>query len=182
MTDPIRVDWLPTAQWPGRLGLTFAPGKKGPSLYQPGVTHQRDVQADMLTLAAAGTQVIAPLIEDFEYDLLGMEGYLEAAAQHHLTVAPYAIPDRDVPRDPPDFASYVDELMTHLLNGRHVVVHCRGGLGRAGLTAACLLVQAGQTPDEAIRLVRETRSTKAIETSAQEAYIHAFAHTPGGKS
>ena len=52
----------------------------------------------------------------------------------------------------------------------------RGGLGRAGLTAACVLVQAGMTPEDAIRLVRHTRSPHAIETRAQEQFIHDFAH------
>ncbi|MFC6617471.1 hypothetical protein [Deinococcus radiophilus] len=35
MSDPIRVDWVVTALWPGRLGLTFAPGKKGPVRCNP---------------------------------------------------------------------------------------------------------------------------------------------------
>lgn len=172
--DPIRIDWIPTALWPGRLGLTFAPGKKGQSVYQPGVTHNRDVMTDMRTLAQQGTNVVAPLIEDFEYDLLGMEGYEQAAQGNNILVAPYAIPDRGIPHDPQDFAAYIDELMMHLLSGRSVVVHCRGGLGRAGLTAACLLVQGGMEAHEAIRLVRATRSQKAVETRGQEGFIEAF--------
>ncbi|WP_240741610.1 cyclin-dependent kinase inhibitor 3 family protein [Deinococcus sp. KSM4-11] len=181
MSAPIRVDWIPTGLWPGRLGLTFAPGKKGLSVYQPGVTHDRDLNDDMQTLAQDGAQVIAPLIEDFEFDLLGMDGYHEAAETHGLTVVPCPIPDGSVPRDPAEFALYIDDLMTLLLDGRSIVVHCRGGLGRAGLTAACLLVQAGMTPDDAIAMVRRTRSPNAIETRAQERFIHEFAHlTPQG--
>lgn len=175
ISNPIRVDWIPTALWPGRLGLTFAPGKKGGSVYRPGVRHNRDLVTDMSALAQDGAHVIAPLIEDFEYDLLGMEGYQEAADQNRLIVAPYGIPDRQTPHDPQDFAAFIDELMMHLLSGRSVVVHCRGGLGRAGLTAACLLVQAGMPPAEAIVLVRATRSPNAIETREQEEFIHAFA-------
>lgn len=173
--NPIRVDWIPTGLWPGRLGLTFAPGKKGGSVYQPGVTHDRSVTEDMQTLAQQGTNVIAPLIEDFEFDLLGMDGYHDAAATHLIEIAPYPIPDQHAPHDPRDFAAYIDELMTHLLDGRSVVVHCRGGLGRAGLTAACLLVQGGLNPEDAIALVRDTRSPHAIETAQQEQFIHDFA-------
>ncbi|WP_221090666.1 cyclin-dependent kinase inhibitor 3 family protein [Deinococcus aquaedulcis] len=173
--NPIRVDWVPTSLWPGQLGLTFAPGKKGSSVYQPGVVHDRELAADMQTLAREGTQVIAPLLEDFEFDLLGLEGYHDAAGAHALAVAPYPIPDQGVPRDTAAFAAYLDELMTHLLDGRRVVVHCRGGLGRAGLTAACLLVQAGLDPQAAIALVRAARSPHAIETAEQEAFIHDFA-------
>ncbi|GHF31671.1 protein-tyrosine phosphatase [Deinococcus metalli] len=175
MNAPIRVDWIPTGLWPGRLGLTFAPGKKGVSVYQPGVTHARDVHEDMRTLAQGGAQVISPLIEDFEFDLLGMDGYHAAADAHGLTVVPCPIPDGSVPRDVAAFTGYLDDLMTVLLDGHSVVVHCRGGLGRAGLTAACLLVQAGLTPEDAIALVRQTRSPNAIETREQERFVHDFA-------
>lgn len=173
--NPIRVDWIPTGIWPGRLGLTFAPGKKGGSVYQPGLMHDRDVHADMQTLAASGVNVLAPLIEDFEFDLLGMDGYHAAADLNNLEIRPFAIPDQHAPVKRADFAAFVDELMTELLNGRGVVVHCRGGLGRAGLAAACLLVQGGMTAHESIRLVRQTRSRSAIETPEQERYVHDFA-------
>ncbi|MCD0156718.1 cyclin-dependent kinase inhibitor 3 family protein [Deinococcus sp. 14RED07] len=173
--NPIRVDWIPTGLWPGRLGLTFAPGKKGGSVYQPGVTHDRDLTDDMRTLAQGGANVIAPLLEDHEFPMLGLEDYHDAADTFGLEVAPYPIPDGHAPHDPRDFAAYIDELMTYLLNGRSVVVHCRGGLGRAGLSAACLLVQAGLDADDAIALVRETRSPHAIETPQQEQFIHDFA-------
>lgn len=173
--SPIRVDWIPTDLWPGRLGLTFAPGKKGRSVVQAGVTHDRDVHGDMQTLAADGATVLAPLIEDFEFDMLGMDGYHAAAELNNLEVKAFAIPDRHAPGRRADFAAFVDELMTDLLDGRGVVVHCRGGLGRAGLAAACLLVQGGMAPDEAVTLVRRTRSPQAIETREQLQFVHDFA-------
>jgi protein-tyrosine phosphatase len=173
--DPIRVDWIPTGLWPGRLGLTFAPGKKGRSVVQAGVTHDRDVYGDMQTLAASGAKVLAPLIEDFEFDMLGMDGYHAAAELNNLEVKAFAIPDQHAPGRRADFAAFVDELMTDLLDGRGVVVHCRGGLGRAGLAAACLLVQGGMAADGAVALVRRTRSPHAIETSEQLQFVHDFA-------
>ncbi|CAM3954365.1 cyclin-dependent kinase inhibitor 3 family protein [Deinococcus marmoris] len=173
--NSIRVDWIPTGMWPGRLGLTFAPGKKGRSVIQKGVTHDRDVHEDMQTLAADGVQVLAPLIEDFEFDMLGMDGYHAAADLNNLEIKAYAIPDQHAPGKRADFAAFIDELMTDLLDGRGVVVHCRGGLGRAGLAASCLLVQGGMTADRAIELVRATRDRKAIETREQVQFVHDFA-------
>lgn len=173
--SPIRVDWIPTGLWPGRLGLTFAPGKKGRSVVQAGVTHDRDVHGDMQTLAVSGVDVLAPLIEDFEFDMLGMDGYHAAAELNNLEVKTFAIPDQHAPGKRADFAAFIDELMTDLLDGRGVVVHCRGGLGRAGLAAACLLIQGGMPADEAVALVRRTRSPHAIETREQVQFIHDFA-------
>jgi protein-tyrosine phosphatase len=52
-THPIRVDWLPTSGALGaggaQVGLTFAPGKKAPSLLG-GPTWRRDLLADLTRL------------------------------------------------------------------------------------------------------------------------------------
>lgn len=60
-----------------------------------------------------------------------------------------------------------------LMQGGKVLVHCRGGLGRAGTVAACLLVESGVAPSEAIRKVRTARSG-AIETREQQRYVMAY--------
>ena len=63
-----------------------------------------------------------------------------------------------------------EALRDRLRAGFDVLVHCKGGLGRAGTVAARLLVELGARPDDAIRLVREARR-HAIETPAQEAHL-----------
>lgn len=62
-------------------------------------------------------------------------------------------------------------LRSRLRNGFNVVVHCKGGLGRAGTIAARLLVELGADPEGAIRRVREARPG-AIETLEQERHVH----------
>jgi ADP-ribosyl-[dinitrogen reductase] hydrolase len=55
----------------------------------------------------------------------------------------------------------------------NVLVHCRGGLGRAGTIAARLLVELGMEPTKAIASVRGVRPG-AIETSEQERFVLGF--------
>jgi ADP-ribosyl-[dinitrogen reductase] hydrolase len=62
------------------------------------------------------------------------------------------------------------ELRTLLRSGRDVLVHCRGGLGRAGTIGARLLIEFGMEPATAIRQVRAVRPG-AIETREQEKYV-----------
>jgi protein-tyrosine phosphatase len=47
-------------------------------------------------------------------------------------------------------------------------------VGRAGLVAACLLVQAGMPADAATDLVRATRHPSALENAAQVLFLHDF--------
>jgi protein-tyrosine phosphatase len=57
-----------------------------------------------------------------------------------------------------------------LRSGGNVLVHCRGGLGRAGMIAARLLVEEGVPPETAMTAVRAARP-RAIETPAQERWV-----------
>jgi ADP-ribosyl-[dinitrogen reductase] hydrolase len=63
-----------------------------------------------------------------------------------------------------------EELRSILRTGSSVLVHCRGGLGRAGTIAARLLVELGTEPATAIANVRAVRPG-AIETSDQERFV-----------
>jgi ADP-ribosyl-[dinitrogen reductase] hydrolase len=55
-----------------------------------------------------------------------------------------------------------------LCDASNIVVHCRGGIGRAGMVAARLLVELGDAPDVATAKVRAARHPKAVETLEQE--------------
>lgn len=61
-------------------------------------------------------------------------------------------------------------LLTDLREGRSVWVHFRGGLGRAGMVVARLLVMMGEDAHTAIQRVRSVRPG-AIKTPEQEAYL-----------
>jgi len=61
-----------------------------------------------------------------------------------------------------------------------VFVHCKRGLGGAGLVAARLLFERGVSPDNAITRVRRMRPG-AIETRAQEDYLRALGRTEAAR-
>jgi ADP-ribosyl-[dinitrogen reductase] hydrolase len=63
------------------------------------------------------------------------------------------------------------EAIRNLLrSGMNVLVHCKGGLCRAGTIAARLLVEFGHSPASAIAMVRAARPG-ALETPDQEAWV-----------
>ena len=172
-THPIRVDVVPTDHLPGRLGVTFAPGEKDAGGTSR-VRWDRDLATDLRDLRGRfGTDVLVPLVRGYEYELLGIADLVPRAQEHGMRVRAFEIDDVSVPD--PHFADRFRELIAtlhgDLRDGRTVTVHCRGGLGRTGLVAACLLVRQGAEPTRAIARVREHRPG-AIETRAQERYVH----------
>lgn len=169
-TDPIQVAWLPD-RWPGRVGLTFAPGKRSPSIY--GSPWRRDLAADLDRLRDVfALDVLVPLIEDHELQSLQIGGLVTEAEARGITVLRLPIPDGGTPAAEP-VRHLTAVLLACARAGRRVVVHCRGGLGRAGTLAACTLIADGVTPTEAIAAVRRVRPG-AIENEAQERFVLGF--------
>lgn len=62
--------------------------------------------------------------------------------------------------------------------GNRILVHCRGGLGRADMVATCLLVEMGADPNDAISALRRERDLGAIEIRAQEEWGCAGGRVP----
>src|SRR4051812_14003423 len=172
-THPIRVDWLPVGG-PGRVGMTFAPGKCASSKYQPG-TWKRDLAADLDRLVRVErADVLVCLVQDFELRDLGISTLKEDAEKRGLTVVHLPIPDQGVLPDPQPVRKLVGDIDAMVAAGKRVVIHCVGGLGRTGTVAGCWLVQRGLAPDAAIAQLHETRkSPHCPENSKQERFIAA---------
>jgi protein-tyrosine phosphatase len=173
-SHPIRVDFVTTEKLllPGRIGLTFAPGKK-----HMGMTGHwdRDLDTDLAHLRAEyKTDLLVSLIEEHEFAALQIANLPDRVTTHGIDMLWYPIRDVSVPTSIEDFAEAVNRIVNALGEGRTVVIHCMGGLGRTGLVAAaCLMATTELTPREAIGIVRQTRAG-TIQTSEQERYIELF--------
>ena len=175
-THPLRIDSLPIGN--GLLGLTLCPGKKGDSVF--GGTWDRDLDADLDVIKAWGAHAVLSLIEDHEFDLLSVAGLGDAVKSRRMEWHHFQIRDVDVPTpEAMEKWRHLSPLLHQTLeNGGRVLVHCRGGLGRAGTIAALLLVERGRSASEAMAIVRAARSG-AIETQVQERFVTAHGRHDG---
>lgn len=167
---PIRVDFLPADAHglPGRVGLTFAPGKRD------GYKWHRDLATDLDRLRDHyGADLLVSLMEDFEYQFLQIADLVPEATARGIRVRRFPIVDGDAPRDDEmgAFIRLLRDIEETAKAGEVVVVHCRGGLGRAGTVVAGFLVLRGHAPRDAIATVRATRSPSAVESRSQEAWV-----------
>lgn len=125
---------------------------------------------DLSQLAAAGVDVVVSLLGDNEAAELGLSDEAGAAARvglafHHLATADFGVPDVDATR------SLVAELAAALARDQHVVIHCRGGIGRSSVLAAAVLLGDGFTPSQAWARIAEARGCAVPETDAQRVFI-----------
>jgi len=166
--DPLQIAEVTVGT--GIVGITLCPGKHGDSVFGDG--WQRDLATDIAAIRDWAASAVVTLIEDHEFEMLGVEGLPDAVREaglelHHLPVA-------DVTAPTPEFETrwvYAGARVRERLRaGERVLVHCRGGLGRAGSVAARLLIESGAEPGEAIRQVRAVRPG-AIETPEQERWV-----------
>ena len=173
-THPIRVDFLPTPGLPGRVGMTFAPGKRSFSKY--GRPWHRDLAGDLDRLVDHhGIHVLACLLEDHELTRLQIPALVTEAQARGLTVHRLPIPDGGVLPSTSSVRTLVTAIANHARAGRSVAIHCAGGLGRAGTVAGCLHVDQGMTPAQALATLHEVRSPNSPETPQQEAFVARFA-------
>jgi protein-tyrosine phosphatase len=176
-SDPIRVDFVPPAAHgtPGRLGLTFAPGK---SMHGSYGAWNRDLAKDLVRLREHyEAKVLVTLLEEFELRRASIPDLRPAAERAGMRSIWFPIADGLAPHDPEYLVPVIRDVIEHLEAGDTVVVHCMGGLGRAGTVSACVLVARGLTPARAISEVRAARGKGALETRAQEAFVGAFLAT-----
>lgn len=178
ITHPIRVDFIDPEHigLPGKLGLTFAPGKKQPS----GQTGHwdRDLDMDLERLREFyETDLLVSLIEEHEFERLMIKDLRERVKRFGIRSIWFPIRDQSIPQSADEFARMVENIIEGLRSGQNVVIHCMGGLGRTGLVAAaCLIAAAGLQPEDAVRAVRRVRHG-AVETFEQEQFLAAFAST-----
>jgi ADP-ribosylglycohydrolase/protein-tyrosine phosphatase len=163
--DPLRVIAIDDD-----VGVTLAPGKKGWSGFSQ-VTHDRDVGIDLGALRQAYMGVLVCLLEDHELVSRRMETLPERAVEKGIVFRRFPVPDLGVPT-----LGQAREIV-RMARTLTIVVHCMGGVGRAGTVAACVLVDKGMTADDAIADVRRKRPG-AIQTQRQEAFIRAFTMDP----
>lgn len=176
-THPIDVFWVEQHAYagPGRIGLTFAPGKHDVGM-SSGIVWKRSLAADLDRLRYHhGVDVLISLLEPFEYDMLNVPDLFDEARTRGIEVVHLPIVDGHVPRpgQTESVASLIGTARDAVGNGKSVVIHCRAGLGRTGTIAAMLLTTYGHDAESAVAAVRRVQP-QAVETHVQHEYIRQF--------
>jgi ADP-ribosyl-[dinitrogen reductase] hydrolase len=170
LTHPLEIAALSAGPTFGRVGITFCPGKY--DRHAMSGYGERDLSRDLDAIRDWGAVAVVTLVEPNELVALRVEHLGEEVLRRkmlwfHLPIIDVSTPDEGFEQQ---WEVAGNKLRTLLHSGRDVLVHCRGGLGRAGTIGARLLIELGMEPATAIRQVRAARPG-AIETYDQERYV-----------
>jgi protein-tyrosine phosphatase len=149
--------------WPGKLALAARP-RGGDWLENEIADWHR----------AGGDTVLSLLTpeEEQSLELTNEAGVVKARGMDFMLLP---IPDRQVPGSETEVSAALERLNAKLSSGRNVIVHCRQGVGRSGLVAACLLVTNGLDARTAVEKISAARGVPVPETREQRQWIDHYA-------
>jgi ADP-ribosyl-[dinitrogen reductase] hydrolase len=170
MSKSLRIAAIPAGNAGGSWGVTIAPGKK--QLDALSGNHYRDLDEDLDAVAAWDAAAVLTLVtpdelRDLRIPDLGRGVRSRFMEWHHLPVVDFGTPDDTFLAAWPELSLSLRALVGR---GHRVLVHCKGGLGRAGMVVSRLLAEDGMDPGDAVTLVRSLRPG-AVETGPQEAWV-----------
>ncbi len=176
--QPLRVDMLDLdgsdlGRAGGRVGMTFLPGKRYLGYYSG--PHWRDLDTDAVRLAELGVDLVLLHVEDKELDRCRVPDVADALDARGVELIRFPIPDPQVPRDDGAYRALLAVVSSRVRSGETLAIACRGGLDRTGMTAACLLREAGLDAATAIDRVHAARR-HTLTMPDQLRYVREWPH------
>ncbi|KAH9895047.1 phosphatases II [Cubamyces lactineus] len=143
-----QIPSMHTASQLGNMYMSSCPGKKvrldGPVRGRSTVC--RDLRSDLTRIQNVGVACVVCCLDDNELQSLGVTWaeYVQIAGELGIDVLRIPIPEGLPPNDPAMLDSHLSKLIdTYTLRGSAILVHCRGGVGRAGIIACCWMLKLG---------------------------------------
>ena len=152
--------------WPGKIAV--APRPRGDDW----------TTDDVASWKRAGVNVVLSLLTAEENRSLGLINEASEVQKSGLEFLPFPIPDLQVPASKAKLNETIEKLGAELAKNKNVLIHCRQGIGRSGLIAACLLISKGLSPGAAIDQVSAARGLRVPETPEQREWVDRYAALP----
>jgi protein-tyrosine phosphatase len=155
------VYWI-EGPWPGRLAIL--PRPRGGDWLADEVRAWR----------AAGIELVVSALQEEEVNELDIAGEAVLSEAAGIRFVGFSITDRGVPASARETVALVRRLDERLSRGHSVAVHCRQGVGRSALLAACLLAGAGVEVDTAFQRIATARGCPVPDTDEQRDWVQRF--------
>ena len=156
------VYWI-NGPWPGRLAILARP--RGADWLEDEVEAWKEI----------GIDTVVSLLTQSEAVELSLTKESDLVRRRGLTFINFPIADYSVPQSQGATRQLVDELRDQLSQGNKVGIHCRQGIGRSSLVAACILVTLGENSGDAFSQIESARGVSVPDTIEQKKWVASFA-------
>ena len=133
-----------------------------------------DLRNEIAALRKDGIDVLVSLLESHEVRELELKDEAMLCAEYGISFLSHPIKDRGTPHSKSEFANLIATLLNEIRAGKSVAIHCRAGIGRTGITAACLLHGLGLPVNEIFPKLSESRGVPVPDTEEQSKWVQAF--------
>lgn len=122
----------------------------------------------------AGIDTVVSLLTSDEEKALDLQSEKQTCSKIELHYVSYPIPDRQIPRVIATALALIRDIDHSLRDGYSIVVHCRMGIGRSAMIAACLLGIQGTSPETAFSTIAGVRGVQVPDTDEQRQWVGRF--------
>jgi protein-tyrosine phosphatase len=123
---------------------------------------------------ADGIDTVVSLLEQEEVSELGLQRELDLCRARGMEFISFPISDRGVPSSLREAAALIGSIETRINEGKAIAIHCRAGIGRSSLIAACALVRLGTEATAAFEAISKARGVIVPDTDEQREWVSAF--------
>jgi protein tyrosine phosphatase (PTP) superfamily phosphohydrolase (DUF442 family) len=120
-----------------------------------------------------GVDIVVSLVEASEMPGL-MEAERDLCDEVGMEFIWFPVRDKTAPLSVDAVSALAKRLSRAVLEGRSVAIHCRAGIGRSTLLAACVLIHLRIDAAMALDMIAEARGLEVPETEAQRQWILKF--------
>lgn len=133
------------------------------------------LEDEIISFKNFGVDVIVSLLEPNEIIELELEKERSFCRQYEIEFLNFPVSDFQTPESSEETFSFVKKLNNFILEKKKVGIHCRQGIGRSSIIAACILILQGINIENAFALISEKRQCKVPDTQAQIDWVKNFA-------
>jgi protein-tyrosine phosphatase len=132
------------------------------------------LETEIVEWKASGLDMVVSLLEQEEVSELGLQREAEFCRASTIEFTSFPIPDRGLPESRHDVLQIARTIARQLADGRSIAIHCRAGIGRSSVIAACALICSGIGASDALALIKDARGLRVPDTDEQRDWIMAF--------
>jgi protein-tyrosine phosphatase len=140
------------------------------------------LETDISAWRNSGADVVISLLEREEVSELGLQREAALCRSCGIEFISFPIPDRGLPEPQQEALRIARLLATGLRNGCSIAIHCRAGIGRSSVIAACTLICSGIGAEEALALIGASRGLIVPDTDEQRDWVVAFGKAHWGEA